>query len=292
MAVLLDPARWPAHGTLFGHLVSDTSLAELHAYAAAHDVSPRAFDHDHYDVPAAAYPRLLAGGARAVPGTELARRLVASGLRVRPRDRTPRRAAAERAARADWDQLLPDEPALGEDLLARWSAPGRHYHDVRHLASCLAALDRLGGGDREVRLAAWFHDAVYAGEAGTDEEASARLAEQRLAGVRGPDRAEVARLVRLTATHDPEPGDRRGALLCDADLSVLGSVPGRYDTYARDVRLDFAHVPDEAFRAGRRAVLEDLLGRDRLFRTGAGRDLWEGAARANLARELAHPWPA
>ena len=52
------------------------------------------------------------------------------------------------------------------------------------------------------------------------------------------------------------------------------------------VRADFAHVPDAEFAAGRRAVLEDLAERPRLFRTAQAVDLWEEAARANLAREL------
>ncbi|KLO63532.1 hypothetical protein AA983_01505 [Dermacoccus sp. PE3] len=87
MAVLIDPPAWPAWGTVFSHLVSDVSLDELHAFAAAHDVPRAAFDHDHYDVAARQYDDLVAGGAEPVRGTELVRRLIASGLRVRARDR-------------------------------------------------------------------------------------------------------------------------------------------------------------------------------------------------------------
>lgn len=87
MAVLIDPPRWPAWGTVFSHLVSDTSLDELHAFARANDVSPRAFDLDHYDVPERMYDALVAAGAEPVRETELIRRLIASGLRVRARDR-------------------------------------------------------------------------------------------------------------------------------------------------------------------------------------------------------------
>ena len=53
------------------------------------------------------------------------------------------------------------------------------------------------------------------------------------------------------------------------------------------VRRDYAHVPDADFTSGRAAVLHDLAGRDRLFHTAYGREHWEPAARANLARELA-----
>ncbi|MDQ4213055.1 DUF4031 domain-containing protein [Microbacterium capsulatum] len=90
MAILVDDAMWPAHGRLWAHLVSDSSVDELHAFAASHDIPPRAFDLDHYDVPEEALPRLLAGGAEHVGSKELTRRLIASGLRIPARDRADR----------------------------------------------------------------------------------------------------------------------------------------------------------------------------------------------------------
>ena len=90
MTVFIDDPAWPAHGRLWSHLVSDESLAELHAFAAANGIPRRAFDLDHYDVPADALARLLASGAVHVGGKELTRRLIASGLRVRARDRVGR----------------------------------------------------------------------------------------------------------------------------------------------------------------------------------------------------------
>lgn len=289
MAVLIDPPRWPAHGTLFGHLVSDASLDELHDFAATAGIPPRAFDHDHYDVPASRHAELVALGAVAVGERELVRRLAASGLRVRPRDKTPTRPAARALAVQAWDRLgLP--AALRDDLLTRWSEPHRHYHDVRHLAQCLAALGELGGSDPVVQLAAWFHDAVYDGVPGRDEEASAELAERALSPMLpADDVAAVAALVRMTATHSPT--DTRGALLSDADLSILGQIPGRYHVYVRDVRLDYAHVDDDAWRAGRSQVLRGLLATDPLFRTAEGRRRWESRARSNLSAELARLAP-
>jgi len=289
VAILVDPPRWPAHGTEFGHLVSDSSLDELHAFARTAGLPPRAFDHDHYDVPVARYPDLVTQGALEVPSTELVKRLVAAGLRVRPQDRTPKRSAARTMVRASWDTLLPDHPQLRDELLRRWSQEQRHYHDVRHLAQCLAALDVLGAEpatDRPVLLAAWFHDAVYNGESGRDEQASADLAAALLAGVvPDPEVAEVCRLVLGTIRHEPAAGDRNAQLLTDADLSVLGLNRGRYHVYARDVREEYARYSDEQFRQGRLAVVQDLLGRAELFHTAAGRALWTEAARRNLAEE-------
>lgn len=285
--ILLDDPVWPAHGTLWGHVVSDTSLPELHAFARRAGLPSGGFDHDHYDYPLARRDVLIAAGAVPVTSGELLRRLRDAGLRVRPPLRTPRRPVALEQLRAAWSGLLPRETALRDALLTRWSSPGRHYHDVRHLASCLTALADLGCGDRQVHLAAWFHDAVYDGRPGEDEEASARLTERELAGLLpDADVAEVARLVRLTAGHAPDPGDARGALLVDADLSILGAIPGRYHVYVRDIRLEYAHLDEATFASGRTAVLRRLLALDPLYRTPAGVRMWAHRARTNLAEEL------
>ena len=60
-----------------------------------------------------------------------------------------------------------------------------------------------------VELAVWFHDVIHGPRAVNDEEASAVLAEWSLTlvGAAPATVAEVARLVRLTATHDPRPHD-------------------------------------------------------------------------------------
>jgi len=177
------------------------------------------------------------------------------------------------------------------DLLSRWGDPRRGYHDLQHLDEVLTLLPHLPSGRQvSVRLAAWFHDAVYepAAEAGASEEASAAL----LAGVApalgfGPDAVtEAGRLVRMTATHEVEPGDRHAAALADADLAILASAPDRYLSYAAGVRGEYRHVPDAAFVAGRTAVLRRLLAHDPLFHTAVGRARFEQAARANVETEL------
>src|SRR5690606_2056002 len=167
---------------------------------------------------------------------------------------------------ASWAALAGESPAsraVHAELLARWSQPHRRYHDRAHPAAVLSAIGLLRGEAEDaiaVRLAAWFHDAVYDGRPGWDEERSAQLAQSRLprCGVPAPRVAEAARLVRLTAAHDTlAPGDRNGAVLCDADLAVLGG--DGYAEYAAKVRQEYAHVPGELFREGRAQVLRRLL---------------------------------
>ena len=87
MTVLIDQPIWPAHDTLWAHIVSDTSLEELHEFAARAGIPRRGFDLDHYDVPAHKWGELVALGAEPVSVREFVRRLEASGLRVPQRDR-------------------------------------------------------------------------------------------------------------------------------------------------------------------------------------------------------------
>ena len=202
---------------------------------------------------------------------------------------------------ADWRETLraagataaPDQvDAAGRELLDRWREPSRHYHDEQHLRDVLGHVDELAAlaaDPAAVRLAAWFHDAVYTGSPGADEQASAGLAGRVLSGLGvPPSRVDaVARLVALTAGHDPAAGDADGEVLCDADLAVLGSEPDRYARYAAAIRLEYAHVPDAVFRVGRAAVLRRLAAAPRLYRTEPARRRWETAARRNLAEELA-----
>ncbi|MFF8674587.1 hypothetical protein [Streptomyces sp. NPDC015242] len=198
-------------------------------------------------------------------------------------------ARALEAARGPADG--PDPAPYAENLLTRWREPQRRYHTAGHLAAVLDRVDDLQEYARDpdvVRLAAWFHDAVYLPDRSENEERSARLAERALAEAGVPDAktAEVARLVRLTVTHDPADDDPDGQVLCDADLAVLASPPSAYAAYTAAVREEYHFVPNDAFRAGRAAILRQLLGLPRLFRTPYGAEHWEATARYNLSSEL------
>lgn len=181
--------------------------------------------------------------------------------------------------------------ALRDALLDAYAAPGRHFHDVRHLADVLEALAALQRAGNEfdplpVTLAAWFRRSVYAGERDDDERSAVR-AEEQLLPVTGPELAqEVARLIRDTETLRPEPGDTAAAALCDAALCMLKGSPEQYDEYVRDVRREYPHLSDEEFRVGRTLVVEGLVERPRIYHSEHGCQEWEAAARANLEREL------
>ena len=185
---------------------------------------------------------------------------------------------------------LPGTDAVRDELLRAYGDPGRGYHDTRHLTEVLDRLDELAevgtSFDRvAVGLAAWFHDGVYDGRPEA-EARSADWAETALAGQDPQLVSEVARLVRLTETHRPTDDDRNGCALSDADLAILAAPPTRYAQYVADVRREYAHVSDDDFRAGRAAVLADLLAKPHLFHTAHARERWEPAARTNVEAEL------
>ena len=192
----------------------------------------------------------------------------------------------------DFAALTEDSPTTRTEwaaLVAAWGEPHRSYHDLAHLAAVLGLVGELSGHAADpvaVALAAWYHDVAYDPTAADNEEVSAQRAEVGLRGL-VPDgqRAEVARLVRLTAGHDPADDDADGAVLCDADLAVLASPPAAYAGYASAVRAEYGHLADDVFTAGRIAVLEHLLALPRLYRTPTAQP-WTEPARANLTAEL------
>lgn len=201
------------------------------------------------------------------------------------------------AARAAGATVADDDlDAAAGYLLTRWSEPQRQYHTVAHLTAVLDVVDRfsdLAPHPERVRLAAWMHDAVYDPRALGDanERDSAEFAEGLLTtlGVPEDGAAEVARLVGLTAGHATDASDPDGELLCDADLAVLAGDDEQYAAYTAAVRREYAHVPDEDFKAGRAQVLKALLELPSIYRLAPLREQWEARARANLERELAEP---
>lgn len=168
------------------------------------------------------------------------------------------------------------------DLEARYSEPHRHYHTLAHVEHMLELLPHA---DETVVAAVWFHDAVYDGNA--NEERSAVLAREALQEL---DLAEekialVERMVLATKKHEQADLPEPALAFLDADLAILGSEKARYDEYVRQIREEYAHVPDDAFRAGRDAILRRFLERPRLYFKEGFYARFEAKARENMTAE-------
>jgi predicted metal-dependent HD superfamily phosphohydrolase len=190
---------------------------------------------------------------------------------------------------------LISEPVRAE-LASAYTAPDRHYHDLRHIEALLGLADACADAiaDREaVEAAIWFHDAIYDTRRGDNEQRSAALAAARLAGATDKDRiVRIAAMIRATAGHAlPDLADaaakRDCALFLDMDLAILGSPAAGFDAYEAAVRREYDWVAEPQWQLGRCAVLAQFLARPAIYATRRFRASHEEAARRNLARAIA-----
>ena len=202
----------------------------------------------------------------------------------------------ESAAPAVGDWHIP--APLWHELRQAYAAPGRHYHDTRHLDEVVARFADVARtigwqSPREILLALLFHDVVYVTTRHDNEAESAvaaRAAIARWLATEAIDADRVAALIMLTARHGTltlADVDRDAALFVDCDMSILGAAPARFDEYERDVGREYAAIPPEIYAAGRRHFLERILAADRIFLSDHFHAALDQAARANLRRTLA-----
>jgi len=189
-------------------------------------------------------------------------------------------------------QALPLAPAKAVQSLAlalhsAWSGPGRAYHNLRHLAECLAAFDAARGEARDpaaVSLALLFHDAIYQPARGDNEAQSAAWAVEALKalGATASLIAPVRQMILATQSHRPD-GDPDTALLLDIDLSILAADPARFSDYEQAIRGEYAHIGDSDFARARAAVMRGFATRPRLFHSDHFHQRLESRARQNLS---------
>ncbi|HLY74514.1 MAG TPA: N-methyl-D-aspartate receptor NMDAR2C subunit [Planctomycetota bacterium] len=183
-----------------------------------------------------------------------------------------------------------DPAALWEPLAARYEEPHRAYHTLRHIEHCLEEFDAVRGEARDpvaIEMALWYHDAVYDTRRRDNEERSAVLAERSaaVAGLAPEFARRVGDLIRIS-THRKSASDPDGRLFADVDLAILGQPSEAFKEYERQVRLEYAWVPLEAFRAGRAKILESFLDRFSVYATPAFQEKYEKRARLNLTSSL------
>ena len=182
------------------------------------------------------------------------------------------------------------DPKLYGELIARYSEPHRKYHTLRHLDECFEKLDEvraLAEHPAEIELALWFHDAIYNVKRHDNEKKSADWARASALAAGAPAEAcnRVHSLIMATR-HKAVPRGTDAEILVDIDLSILGAAPERFDEFERQVREEYAWVPEFVFRRERRAILKKILARPRVFSTARFRDRYEQQARSNIERSL------
>jgi len=178
-----------------------------------------------------------------------------------------------------------------ERLTAAYAEPQRHYHNQQHIAECLVEFDQarhLARQPAAAELALWFHDAVYDPRRGDNEEQSAALAKQCVAeaGIGDAPGETVAKPVMATKRHEAD-GDADASLVIDVDLSILGQDEQRFSEYERQIRQEYAWVPEAVFASKRAEILHRFLAREWIFATEWFREKYERQARRNLEESIA-----
>ena len=198
---------------------------------------------------------------------------------------------------ASWRQAWQDagvaqaDEGLHRGVIACWSEPHRHYHTLQHLGECMTQFGEVRAMAEhagEVALGLWFHDAFYEPRRDDNELRSADWASSCIA--KAGAGAEVAQRVHsliMQTRHKIPPEDADAQLLVDIDLSILGAPAQRFDESDLQVRAEYSHVADAAYREGRRAILQSFLARPRLYSTDYFHSRLEERARVNLQRALA-----
>jgi len=191
-----------------------------------------------------------------------------------------------------WRQVTAagDPQLIHQELVSRYSEPQRHYHNLSHVAECIAEFDsarQLAQDPTAVEVAIWFHDAVYDTHAADNEERSAKLAKERIAQARGGVglSESVASLILATKTHGPA-STPDAPLLIDVDLSILGKPKDRFGEYEAQIRREYEWVPVDTFKVKRAEILERFLARDRIYATDHFFDKYERPARTNLRNSI------
>lgn len=184
---------------------------------------------------------------------------------------------------------------MEEDALRALHA-GRAYHGWPHVEALLELWWQHRAALRDpkaVRLAILYHDAVYDPARDDNEARSAALLRALETGRVPPARLDAAEAMVLATAHHTVPEGLPEAVAADArhfldmDLAILGAAPQDFAAYDAAIRVEYAHVPDAAYRAGRAAVLRRLLARDPLYLTETFRATHDAAARRNLTAALA-----
>lgn len=200
--------------------------------------------------------------------------------------------------RRQWDELMAfygAAPAVAGavfgDLVDRYGENGRYYHTLRHIQNVLETIEMFSSTAQDIRsiqLAAWFHDVIYDVHRSDNEAQSAVYAGKALRTIAIPTEvvAKVDSMIRATKHNLDCPADIDCQIMLDADLATFASDWATQEVIERAIRQEYAFVPDEAYREGRRHILHNFLKRERIYCTEMMYETHEAAARQNISRTI------
>lgn len=190
-------------------------------------------------------------------------------------------------------KYAPDEvqlEAFWQEIETAYTAANRHYHNLAHLQFLLNLAKRYAKSLKStdaVCFAIFYHDLIYDATQTDNEAKSAAIAEERLTALTVPPAiiATVKAAIAATKTHEVNLNSDINFLL-DFDLAILGADWETYQTYAKNIRQEYQHYPDDVYKPGRKKVLQHFLAMPRIYKTPLFQTLLEAKAHQNLQTEL------
>lgn len=184
-----------------------------------------------------------------------------------------------------------DGRAVFRTIEAHYTESHRAYHTLEHLGHCFEEFDQakyLAYHVFILELAIWFHDIIYDPHARDNEEQSAKLAQQICSHAKLSSNfgSLTANLIRATKHTGDQVTGKNARLLLDIDLAILGQPPERFSEYERQIRVEYAWVPEGEYRKRRAEILQGFLAQTHIYRTWFFQERYEVAARMNLKASI------
>lgn len=174
-------------------------------------------------------------------------------------------------------------------LLTQYSAPQRHYHNLRHILSMLNSAEALREQFEDpvpAMLAIVFHDAVYDPARNDNEAQSAAVMRALLKGAVKEETLEVAAFTILATKAHQATEHRDTDLVIDLDMAILAQPWAIYARYAAGVMAEYTPTYGEAvYRDARpRLFLDPTVEHGQIFLTELFKPLTAQAIH-NMQRE-------
>jgi predicted metal-dependent HD superfamily phosphohydrolase len=180
--------------------------------------------------------------------------------------------------------------SLWREIEKRYNERGRYYHNLVHLENLYKELMEVKSLVKYwdvILFSLFYHDIIYNTLRQDNEGESALFAQNALRSLNVREEKVMLCYSQILATKGHTVStDNDTNLFTDADLSILGKDEVTYQSYARQIRKEYAIYPALIYNPGRKKVLSHFLAMDRIFKTDHFYSKYEAAARKNMAGEL------
>lgn len=175
-----------------------------------------------------------------------------------------------------------------QHIIAAYSEPHRHYHNINHIFELLKLCDRFNVDSPNTYLAIFYHDVVYNTILPGNEDKSASFAETSLKkmGVSADRIDAIAGMILATKNHLQKTDDPETQLFLDLDFCIVGYPVEQYERYVQAIRQEYSSVPEFLFLRGRKKFLEAAVRATQLFHTAVFENEFGKQAKVNVRHEL------